>query len=48
MDAKSTESGAKISVASVFNVGGEKNKTVNNETTNRIKYTLPVIIPTGE
>ena len=48
MDTKSTESGAKISVASVFNVGGEKNKTVNNETTNRIKYTLPVIIPTGE
>ena len=47
-DAKSTESGAKLSVASVFNVGGEKNKIVNNETTNRIKYTLPVIIPTGD
>ena len=44
-DAKSTESGAKLSVASVFNVGGEKNKTVNNETTNRIRYTLPVIVP---
>lgn len=48
MDAKSTESGAKISVASLFNVGGEKNKTVNNETTNRIRYTIPVIIPTDE
>ena len=47
-DAKTTESGAKLSVASVFNVGGEKNKTFNNETTNRIRYTLPVIIPTGD
>lgn len=47
-DAISTESGAKLSVASVLNIGGEKNKTINNETINRIRYTLPVIIPTGE
>lgn len=47
-DTKTNEAGAKLSVASVLNIGGEKNKTLNNETTNRIRYTLPVIIPTGE
>lgn len=45
-DSQSKTGGANIEVFSVLNIGGKGEKGLINTSTNRIKFTLPLALPT--